>query len=118
VKYRRRDSFDPLRPGVSRGRKKAAREAREGGEVAGVACKGEKIARDANGKRTASAQICAETTGECQVDKNAKGNCQTVGYMILRILLKTKNAKGNCQTVGVALSIINIIIFSYNLGQT
>jgi hypothetical protein len=77
-------------------------EAREGEEVAGAAREEKKRA----GREWQADCKRANMRGnhrECQVDKNAKGNCQTVGYMIFRILLKTKNAKGNCQTIGVAL---------------
>ena len=52
-------------PGVSRETKSAAREGKD--RAVSIA------------KRTDRAHICAETTGVCQVDKNAKPNCQTVG---------------------------------------
>ena len=63
-----------------------------------------KSTRMQNAKPILGVHKCQERRIIYQFAINAKPNCQTVGYEILRVLKKNKNVKPICKTVGVALS--------------
>ena len=60
-----------------------------------------------NAKPSASAHICESIPGFCQVNRNAKPICQTIGKEIFKVFSKNKNAKPICKTIGVALTKYN-----------
>jgi len=62
-----------------------------------------KSAHMQNAKPILGVHKCQERRRICQLAINAKSNCQTVGYKILRVLPKNKNVKLICKIVGVAL---------------
>jgi len=95
------DGAIPSTPsGVSREGNPAAREGIASAREGNIAR--EKRARG-NAKPSASAHICESIPGFCQVNRNAKPICQTIGKEIFKVFSKNKNAKPICKTVGVAL---------------